>query len=78
MEQFMPVSINDIDFSALTPDECILLAQELWDHVYDQTQALPMPPEQRAEIDRRVAAVDAGTMPLYPWEDVRQRLLNRH
>lgn len=74
----MALSINDIDFSALSPAECILLAQELWDRVHEETQALPMPTEQCAEIRRRLAAVDAGTMPIYPWEEVKQRLLNRH
>ena len=78
MEQVMTVPINDIDLSALSPAECILLAQELWDRVHGETQTLPMPCEQRAEIERRLAAVEAGTMPLYPWEEVRQRLLNRH
>ena len=74
----MGLSINDIDFSALSPTECILLAQELWDRGHDEAQTLPMPPEQRAEIERRLAAVDAGTMPVYPWEEVKERLLNRH
>ena len=74
----MTVSINDIDLSTLSPAECIQLAQELWDRVHGETQTLPMPPEQRTEIERRLAAVDASTMPVYPWEDVRQRLLNRH
>lgn len=74
----MGLSINDIDFSTLSPGECILLAQELWDRGHDEAQALPLPPEQRAEIERRLAAVEAGTMPVYPWEEVKQRLLNRH
>jgi putative addiction module component (TIGR02574 family) len=73
----MTRSITDIDFSTLSPAECILLAQELWDRVHADTQTLPMPPEQRTEIERRLAAVNDGTMPVYPWEDVRQRLLNR-
>ena len=27
-----------------------------------------------AEIDRRLAAIDAGTMPLHDWPDVRRRI----
>ena len=27
-----------------------------------------------AEIERRVAAIEAGTIPLEPWEKVRQRI----
>ncbi len=30
-----------------------------------------------AEIERRVAELDAGTVRTIPWEDVRQRLLDR-
>lgn len=30
-----------------------------------------------AEIDRRVAELDAGTVKSIPWEQVRQRLLGR-
>jgi putative addiction module component (TIGR02574 family) len=30
-----------------------------------------------AEIERRVAQVDAGTVKTIPWEEVRQRLLDR-
>jgi len=30
-----------------------------------------------AEIERRVAELDAGTVQPIPWEEVRQRLLNR-
>lgn len=74
----MALSISDIDLSALSPAECILLAQQLWDRVYEEAQALPMPAEQRAEIERRLAAVDAGTMPVHRWEEVKKRLLNRH
>jgi putative addiction module component (TIGR02574 family) len=33
--------------------------------------------EQRAEIERRLAAVDAGTMPVHPWEEVKEQLLSR-
>lgn len=74
----MALSIGDIDFSALSPAERILLAQELWDRGHEQAQALPMPADQRAEIERRLAAVDAGTMPVHRWEEVKKRLLNRH
>ena len=27
-----------------------------------------------AEIERRIAAIEAGTMPLEPWEKVRRRI----
>lgn len=45
---------------------------------HEEAQALPVSAEQRAEIERRLAAIDAGTMPVHPWEEVKQRLLNAH
>jgi len=73
----MRVSIRDIDISELSSAECILLAQELWDRVHEEAQALPISAEQRAEIQRRLAEVEAGTMPVYPWDEVKRRLLGR-
>jgi putative addiction module component (TIGR02574 family) len=32
------------------------------------------PDAERAEIERRIAAIEAGTMPLEPWEEVRRRI----
>ena len=74
----MGLSIEEIDFSSLSPTDCILLAQELWDRGYNEAKALPVPPDQRAEIERRLAAIDAGTMPVHLWEEVKKRLRNRH
>jgi putative addiction module component (TIGR02574 family) len=68
---------KDFDFSQLSPVERILLAQDLWDSAREEAQALPLTTEQQAEIERRLAALDAGTMPAYPWDEVKQRLLNR-
>ena len=73
----MTTIFKDFDFSQLTPAERIALAQDLWDSIHDETQLAPLPDDQIAEIKRRIAAIDAGTMPMYPWEEVKQRLLDR-
>ena len=62
----------DIDISQLSPAECILLAEELWDRARNHPEAIPVDPEHLAEINRRVDARDSGTMrPGEPWEVVR-------
>jgi putative addiction module component (TIGR02574 family) len=68
---------KDFDFSQLNAAERHRLAQDLWESIHHQTQALPLPAEQLAEIRRRIDAIDAGTIPNYPWEDVKRRLLSR-
>lgn len=52
------------------------LAQELWNSVHAAACAAPFTPEQLAEIDRRIAALDAGEMTCVPWDEVQRRLLN--
>lgn len=73
----MTTIAKDFDFSKLTPAERIALAQDLWDSVHDETQLAPFTDEQVAEIERRIAEVDSGAMPMYSWEEVKQRLLSR-
>lgn len=41
----------------------------------DNEHVPPLTSEQLTDIDRRVAALDAGAMTCEPWEIVMQRLL---
>jgi putative addiction module component (TIGR02574 family) len=67
--------IPDIDISQLSPAECILLAEELWERARAHPDALPVPAEHLAEIERRIAAIDSGAMASgESWETVRTRL----
>lgn len=52
------------------------LAQELWDSVHADANAAPFTEEQLAEIDRRIAAADAGELVGEPWKTVHQRILS--
>jgi putative addiction module component (TIGR02574 family) len=65
------------DYSHLSVPERILLAQELWESVYESANELPLTEAQKAEIDRRLAAYQAGEMTGSTWPEVKQRLLDR-
>jgi putative addiction module component (TIGR02574 family) len=68
----------DIDISQLSPAECVLLAEQLWERASNHPDAIPVPPEHLEELQRRVEALDSGTMePGEPWEVVRARLWPR-
>lgn len=58
--------------------ERVELAQRLWDSVHADACAAPFTPEQQAELDRRIAALDAGDVICEPWADVRDRLSSEH
>lgn len=51
-------------------DERIQLVQDLWDSIAADQNLLPLTPEQRAELDRRLDAYDADRNPGRPAEDV--------
>jgi putative addiction module component (TIGR02574 family) len=72
----MAYSVNDFDFTSLSPVERLQLAQALLESVLE-TDAEPFTGEQMAELQRRLDDIDAGRGSFEPWETVRERLLSR-
>jgi putative addiction module component (TIGR02574 family) len=68
---------RDLDISRLTPAERIQLAEDLWDSLADDAEALPLTPAQREELDRRLAAADRGEVSYSTWPEVKSRLLHK-
>ena len=66
------------DFSHLTPDERIELAEQLWDSLDDVEPAAAGPDdEQVAELRRRRAELAADGDPGEPWERVLDEIAER-
>jgi putative addiction module component (TIGR02574 family) len=67
------------DFSSLTPIERIALADTLYDSAMQEIDAMTpqLSAEQLAELDRRIADVEAGRVELVPWDQVRAELTQR-
>jgi len=63
------------DFSHLSPDERIQLAEELWDSLPDRRPALTNP--QRAELTRRAALHAAEPTRGRPWRDILDEIEQR-
>ena len=64
-----------LDLSSLSLEDRLTLAQALWDSIDADAHAAPLTPEQLEEIDRRIAAADAGEIVGIPWETVRDQLI---
>lgn len=71
----MTTPIQDTDFSTLSIAERIQIAQDLLDSVLAERQGETFTPAQLEEIDRRVAASDAGQIVGEPMETVFAPLL---
>jgi putative addiction module component (TIGR02574 family) len=49
----------------------------LWDSIDAESEALPLPDWHRAEIDRGMKALDAGTSVGASWDEVRRRITGK-
>lgn len=58
------------DFRKLPLEERIRLVEDLWDSIAADQNVLPLTPEQRAELDRRLDAYAADGNPGRLAEDV--------
>ena len=70
------IPIQEIDLSTLSSAERLHLAQALLDGVV-ASDAETFTSDQLAELDRRLAEIDAGKAGCEPWRAVEQRLLTR-
>ena len=69
--------IDKFDFSGLTLDEKAILAHELWDSLHEEADSLQLNQEIKDELDRRLAAEEAGLNPYVSWEEVKKHWRNK-
>jgi putative addiction module component (TIGR02574 family) len=61
----------------LSVAERIQLAEDLWESIASEPEALPITDVQRAEIERRLVEHDRDPESAIPWEEARGRLHQR-
>ena len=52
----MNATAKSLGIDRLSLAERILLVEDIWDSIAAEQNALPLPPEQRRELDRRLEA----------------------
>jgi putative addiction module component (TIGR02574 family) len=62
------------DFSNLTPEERIQLAEDLWDSLAENPESVRLTEAQAEELDRRVEAYEQDRDPGRPWNEVLRRI----
>ena len=67
-----------VNLDDLSPEEQLELIGELWDRLSQQPASVPLTPEQREELDRRLDELEenvrAGRPLGRPWSEVREQL----
>ncbi len=70
-----------INLDDLSPEEQLQLLEEIWDRLSQHPADVPLSDAQRAELDRRLDALEedikAGRPLGRPWSEVRDRLQSR-
>ena len=61
----------------LPVDERIRLVEDLWDSIASDQSALPLTPDQRAELDKRLDAFEITKDPGRPVDEVISEIRNR-
>jgi putative addiction module component (TIGR02574 family) len=61
----------------LPVSERVQLVQEIWDSVVAESAAVPVTKKQKAELDRRLADLDAHPEAERPWSEVLRTLKRR-
>lgn len=63
-----------VEISQLSIAERIQLAEDLWDSILEQQDALPLTDAQKQELYRRLERYQQDPMTGSTWEEVKQRL----
>lgn len=69
------MSMPAIDIHALNPDERLRLIEDLWDSLRDRPADIGLTDAQRAELDRRLDALESGRAKLVSWDEIKARLV---
>jgi len=64
-------------FEQMTVPERILYLQDLWDHIAEEPEEIPINDAQRKELRHRVAEHRADPGATIPWEQVLSRARSR-
>lgn len=68
--------MTSLGVDQLTPSDQLRLVGEILDHLEVRPDPI-LSDAQKGELDRRVAALDAGTAKLSTWEQVESRILGK-
>jgi putative addiction module component (TIGR02574 family) len=58
----------------LSVDERLRLVEAIWDSIAESVDSMALPESHKAELDRRLAAMDANPTAGSSWEEVKGRL----
>jgi putative addiction module component (TIGR02574 family) len=71
------MEISKADILSLSVAERIQLVEETWDSIHEDSQAVEISDELRAELDRRVEEHQRDPASAVSWDEIEARIRNR-
>ena len=66
--------MDTIDIAGLSPEQRLLLLEQIWDSLATTPDAVPVTSAQREELKRRLDELDRVGPAGIPWEEVLRRV----
>ena len=66
-----------LDYRSLSVPERLDLVEDIWDSIAQDAESLELTPEERAELDRRLAEHERDPSSAIPWKTVKDELFRR-
>jgi len=73
----MTPTLQELGLDRLSPEDRLAVAEAIWESVAREAAAAPMPADQIAELERRLADSIARPDAVTPWELIKERALAR-
>ena len=58
----------------MSQEEQLQLIEQIWEKLSSHPDSVPLSPNQRAELDRRLDDLESGSTEGIPWEEVLQQI----
>ncbi|MBY0230099.1 MAG: addiction module protein [Gemmataceae bacterium] len=72
------MTLNGVSVFDLPPAAKLQLIEDLWEDLATTTDTLPLTDEQKAELARRRAKLEADPSSAVSWEEAKRRIRSRY
>jgi putative addiction module component (TIGR02574 family) len=69
--------VGSIDIAQLSPEEKLLLMDQIWENLSRSADAFPLTTAQREELDRRLDDLDREGPSGIPWDEMMRQIRSR-
>lgn len=70
----MAATMKELGIDRMSVEDRLALVEEIWDSIANVNGDLPLTPEQKDLLDRRIADLDANPANVLTWEQIKEHV----